>query len=1285
MSRQWMFIMSYLLLLSWTVTADQFYVVASSSTSCPNVQACYTLTDLVLNPSQYFTSDTIITLLPGSHQTNITREFSVLIKDVRNISMIGYDHTNTDSKSVIQCTGPLGFAFINVTTLKIEKLSFLYCGGQISREFRVKNKLPNPGSLLTFFFLHTINVTISEVNISNSTGAGIIGVNMFGVSNISQTVFCGNGPNCWIIFLDIFKLIPPTHLSIASSHVMFGKKPKYFQMYHQVGATGFSIILAQTKYKVHIHLDNIQTQDNLRKKLWYGNLQFVIENWECNCSTIQAKKITSNNKVEREDKAQVRLRSISFTKKNIASCKCPKPAEEEYTVQISDSYFAGAGMHVSVDTKNCNTRIKLQNITVHNSTTFALHISGMESIRMQDTNFIYTNQNTGILIEDSNITASGRCSFMHNTGYKSIVSLFRSTLSFYGHVKFIANKVQGIAVIVMNNSTMKFQQTAELERNEGKVGSAIALYDGSQLIAGNKSNVTFLKNYAQQYGGGILIDGSTMVVESKANIKFTANQAYDGGALAFKNDASIMLKSHSQITFMGNHALQNGGALHVEEPTLKFFNRYLIKCFFELPPKLSSHELPSLMFTNNTADSAGSNLYGGWVDFCINSTGKQGVLDFNKIFHFQEASWQILSVSSNPTRVCVCIKNRPDCNITHYNVTTYPGETFQIPAVAVGQRFGTVPFTVQSRFSSVSPPQLKQLQKTQSVRRICTNLTYSITSSHQIEEMILTVEQLDKLPTQYIIQHPYRTPLIFKDFHLHVYLNPCPVGFLLTNSSCTCHPQLQQHGINCNIDTQKVNRPSTMWINVTFVNTSQYGMLVHKHCPFDYCRRNSFDLNLEDPDEQCAFNRSGILCGACQHNLSHVFGTSACRECSNLWALLWVPVIALAGIALVVLLIVLDLTVSVGTINGLIFYANIVRANHATFFPPNTTNSFLSWFIAWINLDLGIETCFYNGLDAYVKTWLQFVFPLYIWFLVITIIVLSHYSTLAARLSGRNAVQVLSTLFLISYAKLLRIIITVFQSTDLEYPDSIVRKVWFYDGNVDYLKGKHIPLFIAALLLLLISLPYTAILTFIQYLKRWSFYKMLFWVQKLKPLFDAYTGPYKDRHCYWTGLLLLLRISVFLIISSNVSGDPAINLLTILIVVLCVLVYTSLIENIYKVWYLNALEFFSFLNLGLLSSATFYIRLTNGNQTACIYTSTAIALATFAIVIFLHLLTSIKSSPVWKNGSKKKNQHRNLLLPVVPENSEESPQQNRAFKVQQHVLLFNELREPLLESCNGLD
>ena len=172
--------------------------------------------------------------------------------------------------------------------------------------------------------------------------------------------------------------------------------------------------------------------------------------WECQCSMIQAKNIASTNMIRREDIIQVRLESKLHG--SLPTCNCNKPAEEEYTVHISDSYFAEMGIYVKADKKNCNTKIKLLNITVHNSSTFALHISGMEFITMQDTTFIYTNQNTGILIEDSNITTFGICHFIHNTGYKSIITLFRSTISFYGHVKFVANKVQGIAVIVMKNS-----------------------------------------------------------------------------------------------------------------------------------------------------------------------------------------------------------------------------------------------------------------------------------------------------------------------------------------------------------------------------------------------------------------------------------------------------------------------------------------------------------------------------------------------------------------------------------------------------------------------------------------------------------------------------------------------------------------------------------------------------------------------------------------------------------------------------------------------------------------
>ena len=288
-------------------------------------------------------------------------------------------------------------------------------------------------------------------------------------------------------------------------------------------------------------------------------------------------------------------------------------------------------------------------------------------------------------------------------------------------VKFIRNKVEWANVILTSESTLTFQQTAELVENEGKVGGAIALFDGSQLHFGAKSNVTFLRNYAQQYGGGIVVDRSTMVVEQEARIEFTENKAYNGGALALHNRARIVLISHCQITFTGNQAQQYGGALHIEEPAKSYIlNRHLYRiiCFFELPKEYSSHATPNLTYSNNTAGSAGSSLYGGWVDFCTTSRGIPGVHDSKAMFHFQEAPLELSTVSSNPTRVCVCINKYPDCNITQYNVTAYPGETFQIPAVAVGQRYGTVPFTVHSRFTSVtssSPPQMKPLQRTQHV------------------------------------------------------------------------------------------------------------------------------------------------------------------------------------------------------------------------------------------------------------------------------------------------------------------------------------------------------------------------------------------------------------------------------------------------------------------------------------------------------------------------------------------------------------------------------------------
>ena len=86
---------------------------------------------------------------------------------------------------------------------------------------------------------------------------------------------------------------------------------------------------------------------------------------------------------------------------------------------------------------------------------------------------------------------------------------------------------------------------------------------------------------------------------------------------------------------------------------------------------------------------------------------------------------------------------------------------------------------------------------------------------------------------------------------------------------------------------------------------------------------------------------------------------------------------------------------------------------------------FLSLIISWLNLDFGIKICFYNGMDRYVKEWLQFAFPFYVWAIIIVIILICQVSSKVSKLVGSNAVPVLATLLLLSYTKLLRTIVTV--------------------------------------------------------------------------------------------------------------------------------------------------------------------------------------------------------------------------------------------------------------------
>ena len=349
-------------------------------------------------------------------------------------------------------------------------------------------------------------------------------------------------------------------------------------------------------------------------------------------------------------------------------------------------------------------------------------------------------------------------------------------------------------------------------------------------------------------------------------------------------------------------------------------------------------------------------------------------------------------------------------------------------------------------------------------------------------------------------------------------------------------------------------------------------------------------------------------------------------------------VFILAGFILVIILFTCKITVAAGTISGLLFYANIVSVNRAVFFPP-AENNIWTVFIAWLNLDFGIETCLSEGMDTYIKTWLQFVFPIYIWILVGLITCVSYYSTTVARIIGpTNPVAVLATLFLLSYTKLLRTIIAAFSFTTLDYPDDKSLAVWVYDGNIEYLKGKHIGLFLAALLaFLFLFIPYTLLLILGQWIQVRSNLRLLSWANNLKirALCDAYYAPYKNKHHYWVGLLLLLRFILFItlaVIDIHSPRDPSMNLLMIIAFSVGLQTWVWNTGGMYKKWYLNTLESSFILNLVLLAAATYHVRLAGGDQAAVVYSSVSVAFITYIAIIFYHVYQQVMESRAWRNS-----------------------------------------------------
>ena len=743
-------------------SASEFSILPNSNTPCP-MRPCYTLSQVMDNPSNYFTSNTTVVFPPGHHE--VSTEGQLVIQNVNNISLVG---DNNDSTK-IKCVGDFGLAFINITNLTVSKLQFSMCGApkantsqlgislfkKILHSFTYPNK-PPPSATLSIYLLHITNLIITDLSISHSRGIGLLVGNIFGVSTIQQAVFFNNTPNCAIVFLDSFSPMETPVLHIADILVVFGTVSG---VHYSFTAAGLNVIAIQTAYCVKSYIRNVTLFGNAGNV--HGNMLLRI-----NCK--MAIQVTRINCTGYGFYLELKGESIN--------------CNSQVQFHMSHSYFArnNQGTSLSLISSPLSVRVKLENITIEKNRVplyVALNCSSlliMKNVNIsQNLGPVYvTSVSPALCLTQCIVTFYGNTTFLHNKD--GAIHVKDSEINFQKSIVFLHNKGLYGGAIYAKNAVINIYGNMMFQENVGEKGGALMLYQNVSVVIGQFAEVSFVRNRAQESGGAVYARDSQIIIRTGQKFSFVGNEGYDGGAITLTGSSTIYLEAKSSITFVRNHAYHYGGAIYYVDDYNEDldFERQVIsrKCFYGiLSTEFSFSNLRKVFiyikkksigikFYNNTAGSAGTAIYGGWVDICVLYINyrmifwyKSGIYlssVFDSLFHLDQSTQQLSLISSNPTRVCLCTtKSIPDCSITNYTVTAYPGETLTIPAVAVGQRFGTVPSTVHSSFVHLSDVpadngRLPELQYTQLVTVNCTNLTYTILSSpNKIELMVLKVER----------------------------------------------------------------------------------------------------------------------------------------------------------------------------------------------------------------------------------------------------------------------------------------------------------------------------------------------------------------------------------------------------------------------------------------------------------------------------------------------------------------------------------------------------------------
>ena len=1115
---------------------------------------------------------TILSLDPSvTHRISLSGGFCVL-RNMSNLTvMSGNDilyaniSCSVTSPDVFSIQTARGFAFLGGSHVKIQQINLMQCGGPLSSSFfHNDSSLPAYFGLyqsVALFFTHTFNLSLINVTISEYYGFAIAAINPLG-----DTLFEG---------IEIHNALSHNLPVCTQERHIRGNYSCYgsgLLIYNHDGC----LIKHDKRETCHPSQNNIV----IKRSYFYENTNFLFD-YVCILNVFQFQ--ASRAHIVSGPALTVYATQHQFNSSVLLT---------DSSIYGNIGQIAGGILTVFIDTPFASS-VVFNNVSLSNNTNtnYCIGKGLITYIHFTD-GFLKREVSLQELLEtwlplniSNSIVSEHKENNIHTS---STVYVTMRSQPFYNvqvllkNVQFINNSATYTGICFNANTAyepmfggkrLSVRLINVNASNNIQSNGAASVFTNSSMFVFYRLDYVYIEGihpYVSDFRNnlGSVIDAFSTNVYLRGRINFTNNTASMGPAILLRSGSFLILSNNTVVLFTKNAAFINGGAIYAREEGTEISD-----CIFQIETNSETRLLTdniniNLTFVDNFASFAGNSIFARPLHHCFEAKGhvfpKHLSHLYERIFHF--SGNETNEMTSIPVIVCKCNESshKPNCTERFETYEMYPGQSLSVYIVALDENNVPVQSQVNASFSYNSsllnlPHQHGwQLKKeTTNIGRHCQIFNYTILSDLKITEGHLNFAVPGK--PSYI--------------YVPIKLKKCPPGLILKNDRCQCGAFVsnQSFGLTCDSNEMKVTKGANAWVGiVTQGNKSVIGY--SKYCPKEYCSTTSNVLHINDSNSTvCLNNRDGVLCGNCKSGYSAAHGGPECKVCSNN-GLFWLIGNISAGFILVFLLFLFKLTLNVGTVGGLIFYANVFAIANAVPTHQSYNIPFIQ-LIQLLNMHQAFAACLYNGMHYYMNLYIYYFYSLYLWLIVGFIIFLAHYSTKVANLLRGSSVQVLMTLIHLSLAKILVSSIDAFLFARVYTESADPYTVWLYNGSIHYGTGVHIPLLItASLFTSIVIVPYVGLALFGWTCLRFSY------VNKFRPFFDTIYGPYKDSYRYWFGLRLVLLVFIAISTASMTGEFTFYQYLLQIVLLIIFTIFQAYLKPFKKSW-VNILDTWCMLNV----------------------------------------------------------------------------------------------------------